>query len=105
MNDDSVFRPIASFGSLFVIIGTLGIIVLFSSLLDVEYRYIVWPFITGTSLFHVILGFGLVHKIRWAFPLFKGYLRLLYLGYPLGTYLSKTTLRYVEKHQIENYFR
>lgn len=105
MKDADVLKPILIFGYSFIITGTMGIVVLFSILHDVEYKTIVWPFITLVSLFHAILGFGLIHKISWAFLLFKGYLRLLYLGYPLGTYLSKTTLKYIEKHRVEIFFR
>jgi hypothetical protein len=57
------------------------------------------------SLFHLLLGIGILLRRRWWFSVFKGYLYLLYLGFPVGTYIARETLKYIEQNSVEQYLR
>jgi len=35
------------------------------------------------------------------FRMFKGYLYLLYVGFPIGTYIAHETLKYIKENRIE----
>lgn len=98
-----LYKPIRNFGYFSAILGCCGFLVLLTKLLDIKYLLLVWFFIGTISFFHLIMGIGLVYKKRWAFLLFKGYLNLLYLGYPFGTYLARVTLNYIDKNNIERF--
>ena len=74
----------------------------FTKLLDVKYLLVVFIFIGSVSLFHLMMGIGLVYKKRWSLRIFKGYLNLLYLGYPLGTYLARETLNILNEMTLND---
>jgi hypothetical protein len=99
------YRPINNFGYFFMGLALLGFLVLFLKLTDVEYLLLVWAFVGSVSLLHFLLGIGILLRKRWGFIIFKGYLHLLYLGFPLGTYLARETLKYIDEHRIEEYLR
>lgn len=99
------YRPIKNFGYFFVGLALLGLLILFLKLTDVEYLLLVWAFVGSISLFHLLLGIGILLRKRSGFIIFKGYLHLLYLGFPLGTYLARETLKYIDENRIEQYLR
>ena len=55
------------------------------------------------SIFHLVIGIGLVKKNRMIFGIFKVCLKLLLAGFPLGTFIARATLKYIEEHNIESY--
>ena len=69
-----------------------------------EPELLIWGFVIFTSLFHIILGIGILLKKNWGFVFFKAYLKLLYLGFPIGTYISKKTFEYMDEYNIKKYF-
>ena len=79
--------------------------VLLTKLQDIEHIVEVWLFIGVISLFHLLLGVGIIRQNRLSFGVFKSYLRLMYVAFPLGTYLSKKALGYIEKNNIERYLK
>lgn len=97
-----LYEPIKRFGYFLMMTGIAGLLVLFIFLIDVKFRVAVWVFISTVSLFHFLLGAGIVLRKKAILPLFRAYLRLLYLGFPLGTLIAKETLRYIEKNNVEN---
>ena len=99
------YRPIRNFGYFFVALATLGLLILFLKLTDVEHLLLVWAFVGSVCLFHLLLGVGILLRKRSAFIMFKGYLHLLYLGFPVGTYLARETLKYIDENRIEEYLR
>lgn len=100
-----LYKPIKNFGYFFLIIGLCGFLVLLSKLRDIDHIVEVWLFIGAISLFHFLLGVGIIKKSRLGFGVFKSYLRLMYVAFPIGTYLSKRTLEYIEKNNIERYLK
>jgi len=100
-----LYRPIRNFGCFFVILALLGFFTLFFELSDVKYLLVVWAFIGSVSIFHLVLGIGILLRKKWILTIFTAYLHLLYFGFPLGTYLARQTLKYIDKHKIERYLR
>jgi hypothetical protein len=60
--------------------------------------------VTILAIFYLVLGWTIVSRNRWGFRSLKLILYLLYPGFPLGTYFSRRTLRYIEEFKIERYF-
>lgn len=100
-----IYKPIRNFGFFLTTIGLCGFLVLFTNLTDVKYIIVVWTFIGLVSLFHLVTGVGVIFKQKRVFPIFKAYLNLLYLGFPIGTYIARATLRYIDENNIERYLK
>lgn len=100
-----LYKPIRNFGYFFFIFGLCGFLVLFTKLRDIDHVVAVWIFIGLISFFHLLLGFGIIRQNRLSFGVFKSYLRIMYVAFPIGTYLSKRTLEYIEKNNIERYLK
>jgi len=79
----------------------MGFLVLLTRLWHVEYRLAVWSFVCIVSFYHLILGIGITRKSRFWFRHFRGYLRLIYFAFPIGTLLSRYTIRYIDEKDIE----
>ena len=106
MSEIDYFKPIRNFGYFFI-----GIPILFFAILIFaspsgpnEPHWIPWGFITFCSLFHIALGFGILSKKNWGLVFFKAYLKILYFGFPIGTYISKKTFEYMNAYKIQRYF-
>ena len=97
-----MYGPIYNFGCFLITIGCLGLWCLFaeSNTTGIEY-YFLFAFVGLISATHLMLGIGIVVKNKSAFNLFKVYLKFLYYGFPVGTYIAKKTLKYIENNNIE----
>lgn len=100
-----LYKPVRNFGYFFVALGLCGFLILLTKLQDIEQVVAVWLFIGSISLFHLLLGIGVILKNRLGFGIFKGYLQLMYIAFPIGTILSKKTIEYIEKNNIERYLK
>jgi hypothetical protein len=99
MND--LYRPLRYFAYFFIVIGLLGFVTLVLDLCETKYLPVVWTFVGSVSLFHLLLGMGVLFRKKWGFTIFKGYLYLLYIGFPIGTYIGYKTLKYIDENRIE----
>ena len=96
-----LYRPLRYFAYFFIVIAFLGFLTLALDMSEIKYWPVVWTFVGSVSLFHLVLGIGVLFKRKWGFTIFKGYLYLLYIGFPIGTYIARKTLRYIEENRIE----
>jgi hypothetical protein len=101
MND--LYRPLRYFAYFFIAIAFLGFVTLVLGLSEVKYLPVVWTFLGSVSIFHLVLGMGVLFRKRWGFAIFKAYLYLLYIGFPIGTYIAHETLKYINKNRIEEF--
>ncbi len=66
-----------------------------------RFTFYIWScFVT----FNLVTAFGILSLKRWGYTLFKVYLYLLFLGFPIGTLISYFTLSYMKRHRIEEHF-
>ena len=96
-----LYKPIRNIGCAFLLLGICGFLTLIIKLQEVEHMIWVWIFIGSVSLFHLLLGILIIKKRKKGFGIFIAYLKLLQIGYPLGTLFSKQTLEYIKKYNIE----
>jgi hypothetical protein len=83
----------------------MGFMTLIFGLSDINHLLVVWVFISIVSSFHLILGIGILYRRKWGLMVFKGYLYLLYIGFPLGTYLAYVTLKYIKENRLDGSFK
>ena len=57
-----------------------------------------------TNFAHVATGVGLMMLKKWGFVLFKCFLFVGVLAFPIGTVISYVTLSYIKKHRVEENF-
>lgn len=103
MND--LYRPLRYFAYLFIVIAFLGFVTLALDLSNIKYLPIVWAFVGSVSLFHLAVGIGVLFRKKWGFTIFKGYLYLIYIGFPIGTYIGHKTLKYIYENKIEAFLK
>lgn len=99
MND--LYRPLRYFAYILIVIAFFGFAILVLELSEIKYLPVVWAFVGSVSLFHLAVGIGVLFRKRWGFTVFKGYLYLLYIGFPIGTYIGHKTLKYIDENNIE----
>jgi hypothetical protein len=54
---------------------------------------------------HLLVGAGILSRKHWGFIIFKGYLYLLLLAIPIGTYISHKTLCYLKQDDVANLYK
>jgi hypothetical protein len=98
-----LYKPIQNFGLIFIGISIIGFCYLYSvPNSGMEYTFLLF-FLGGLSILHLLLGIGIIRRNKKVFVLFKGYLKCLAIGFPVGTYISKKTLTYIDTNNIESY--
>lgn len=100
MND--LYQPLRCFAYFLIFIAFLGLLTLVLALSEIKFLSLVWSFVVSVSFFHFVLGIGVLLGKKWAFTIFKSYLYLLYIGFPIGTYVAHKTLKYIEENRIED---
>jgi hypothetical protein len=105
MTQIDTFKPIKLFGYCFILMGLICIFMHFLLLQDKNYTIEFEYFVLIIAFFHLLVGVGIIFKKKWGFSVFKFYLYFLYLAIPVGTYISIKTFKYIEKHQIDNFFK
>lgn len=61
-------------------------------------------FWAASVAFYLVLGVGVLLRARWAYWLLKGFLYLLLLGFPIGTWISFKLLAYMKRSDLKQYF-
>jgi len=63
-----------------------------------------FQFLIAVHLFYLSTGVGVVLRTKWGYFLFKAFLYLMLLGFPIGTIISYVGLSYMKRHQLKRYF-
>jgi len=104
MRQNQVLKPIIFFGYCLVFIALLIIPKYYFSRNSANYIADFFSFEIIVSLFHLIVGVGVILKLRYGYYSLKIYLYILSVGFPIGTYIAIKTLKYIEKNRIKDYF-
>jgi len=96
-------RPIRWFMIVLFASVAIGVLMCVATI-DHEYPYFN-AFTLSMIIWHAITAIGIMTKYKWGFYLFKFYLCVLYIGFPIGTYVAKKYLEYIKEHAIESYYR
>lgn len=113
-SSDDAIRPIKMFGTVLVIFavgGALFFIPFFLSETSPFFifggrarHYFHFYFWIGSVIFYFLTGVGVIRLTKWGYILFKSFLYLFLLAFPIGTIISCITLRYMRRHQIKSHF-
>ncbi len=103
MIESKILRPIKLLGWVFLFLAFwVGFIIFSVPEEDKDVFFICFFFIA--FVLHFVMGLGLVLMKSWGYWLFIFWLRLMYLGYPLGTRYSKAMLKYMADNNIKDYY-
>ncbi len=61
-------------------------------------------FVAILTTWYFVTGVGVIWLKKWGYYLFKFFLFLLFLSFPIGTFISYKTLSYMKKNNIREYF-
>lgn len=105
LENTRVLRPINYIASFILGIGSLGIVMHFLSVDDIEYNYVFQVFNLIMSSTHICIAIGIFYRKHWGLLLLKMYLRLLYCAIPIGTYIGIKFMKYLNDNEIEKFFK
>jgi hypothetical protein len=61
-------------------------------------------FIISMAFWVIITGLGVIKFTKWGYYLLKIFLYLLFICFPIGTFVSYKTLKYINKNNVKTYF-
>ena len=82
----------------------IGLIMFYGLVNDSNYDSSFSYFIAFMVVVHFFVGLGIVLRKSWGMDLFKCYLYILFLGFPIGTYIAIKTLKYIKNNNADKYF-
>ncbi len=56
------------------------------------------------STWYLVTGIGILVKGKWGYYLFKVFLYVLLVSFPIGTLISYFSLKYIKKNNIKDLF-
>ena len=62
-------------------------------------------FVLVFFLLHALIGVGLTSRSLWGFYFFKYYLYVLYIAFPIGTFIAHKSLKLLEDKNYKKMFR
>ncbi len=111
MSMDSEIKPIVIFGAVIIVFTLFSMFFFFSPKSPAyifsfynERPQSVLHFIIAVNLFYFLTGVGVILRMKWGYFLFKVFLYLMFLAFPIGTVISYVTLSYMKRHKIKTHF-
>jgi len=102
---DNLPKPLWLFSIILIASSVVGLVLLVSILKDERFDFDYSLFIIVMIILHSVVGIGILSRKRWGFLIFKYYLYLLYLGIPIGTYISHKTLLYIKQNEVAKLYK
>lgn len=74
---------------------------------DVESEWPRWSYYIeiGTSIFSLVAGIGILIRRKWGYYLLKFVLYILFPSFPIGTYISWSSLKYMKKNNVKELYQ
>jgi hypothetical protein len=102
--DNNRIRPIIIFGYVLIGLSIAGVLFFYWVSLRVELEPSHIYFILISAFLYVITGLGVIKLTRWGYYMFKIFLYLLLICFPIGTLISHKTLKYMSRNNLKAYF-
>lgn len=61
-------------------------------------------FLAIVTTWYVVTGIGILRRTRWGYYLLKSILYVLLVSFPIGTFISYKSLKFMKKNSIKNEF-
>jgi hypothetical protein len=61
-------------------------------------------FLAIVTTWYVVTGIGILRRTRWGYYLLKSILYLLFVSFPIGTFISYKSLKFMKKNSIRQEF-
>ncbi|MCP3876647.1 MAG: hypothetical protein GY699_26360 [Desulfobacteraceae bacterium] len=103
MHNNNVLRPVIIFGYCLVLMSFI-ILLVHSSSERTSFKMEFRSFAISVSLFHFVIGLGVLLKKKWGYYCFRLYLYLISVGFPIGTFIGLKMLKYIDKHDVKKFF-
>jgi hypothetical protein len=104
VHGNSRIRPIIIFGYVLIGLSVAGLLFFYWVSLQVELKPNDMYFIFIAAFGCIIIGIGVIKLTEWGYYLFKFFLYLLLICFPIGTLISYKILKYMKKNDIKSYF-
>ena len=97
-------RFIKVYGSIIIVMGIGCIYTLFVSSYNNKQPIYNNVFVITITAWYLITGIGIISMQKWGYYLFKLFLYVLFLAFPIGTIISFKSLKYMKSNDIKNHF-
>lgn len=104
MNSLNEAKPIIYFSYILIISAIIGIPMSISLQSDPNFDNSFSTFLIILALWNLITGIGILTKKKFGFQVFKIYLYILYIGFPIGTIISKKLFEYIKENNVERFY-
>jgi len=61
--------------------------------------------VMGVLVYYLVTAVGLLRRNIWGYYLFKFFLYLLIISFPIGTFIAYKSLRYMRESDVKSLFR
>ena len=102
---DSRIRFLRIYAFVLVALAVLGLWVLYITRSEpVSHYHIIYSGM-GICLYYLVTAVGLLRRNIWGYYLFKFFLYLLIISFPIGTFIAYKSLRYMRESDVKSLFR
>ena len=105
MSQNLAIKPVRVAGIFCILLTLLGFSFQFYALaklnFDVSFKY----FVAIVTVFHLLVGIGILSQKLWGYYIMKAYLYFMILGFPIGTLLSLKALKYLKANNIKELYK
>ncbi len=112
--DPDLYRPIKIFGYVILFLAIINALIHSFIVLDKNSSFYMFKpdsiskgnlyVVSSVIIYFFLTGLGIILKKKWGYYLFKFFLFIFLLAFPLGTFISYKTLLYIKKYNIKSYF-
>lgn len=99
---DKDIKPINIFGYFLIAMG--AICILFAYWAHLKGFNPPIYFVIAVTTWYLLTGVGVIKQTTWGYYLFIFFLYVLFISFPIGTYISYKTLSYMKRKEIKKYF-
>ena len=98
------YKPVKVGGQISILLGLLILVIHFFVFPREELEIIFDVFAWINIFWYLLMGIGILQQRIWSYYMLKGYLYVLAIGFPIGTYIGLKSLKYIKEKNIKDFF-
>ena len=104
MRDYKDFKPVKIGGQISICIGVFIFLFYFIWFREPELETSFDVFALINIAWYLLMGIGILQQKIWGYHMLKLFLYILFVGFPIGTYISYKSLKYLKEKTIKDFF-
>jgi hypothetical protein len=92
------------YGYSLIVLAFLSYLCIFNVSYDIRFSHFLFYGGIIIATWYLITGVGILIKKKWGYYLFKFFLYVLLVSFPIGTIISYLSLQYMKRNDIKKFF-